>query len=59
MGGLIWKRRIEPRVGLRIVEPVLYTTPMTGEKSALSQYACPTFKSLTSYSSPDNLQEVK
>jgi len=23
-----WKRRIQPRVNLRIVEPVLYSTPM-------------------------------
>ncbi len=29
------------KVGLKAVEPVLYSTPMTGEKSALSQYACP------------------
>ena len=35
-----WKRRIQPRVGLKAVEPVLYSTPMTGEKSALIQYPC-------------------
>jgi len=23
--GLIWKRRIQPRVGLKVVEPVLYS----------------------------------